>query len=162
MDRDSQQGKVYDLNEAREKIAAYCAYRERSQVEVRRKLNSFGLLSEACELLISELIQENFLNEERFARAYARGKFRMKGWGRVKIRQGLKQHQIGDYVLRKAFSEIDEAEYQACLEALCEKKWHEARGLKTFQRRGKVAGQLIRKGYESELVWSALERFRDA
>lgn len=161
MDRPPQNERVYDLSEAREKIAAYCAYRERSQVEVRRKLTAYGLLPETCEHLITELIQGNFLNEERFARAYARGKFRMKGWGKLKIKQGLKQHQIGDYLLRRAFSEIDPDAYEERLQELTEKYWQKAGGLNDYQRRGKVAGQLIRKGYESDLVWAALERFRD-
>ncbi len=111
----SQSGKIYDLNEAREKIRAYCLYRERSQKEVREKLLSYGLLPEITDELLTELIQERYLDEERFARAFVRGKYSIKRWGRIKIKQALYPHSLSEYVLRKAFEEIDPDKYYANL-----------------------------------------------
>lgn len=149
----------YNLDEAREKIRAFCAYRERSQREVAEKLFEFGLFEETRNQLIAELIQENFLNEERFARAYVRGKFRIKRWGRKKIEQGLYYHHLSDYVLRKAFSEIDEQAYQQTLQALIDKTWRNTRMKDDFKRKGKVAAYAIRRGFEPELVWEVLKGF---
>lgn len=157
MDKD--QKKVYDIDEAREKIRAFCAYRERSQREVSDKLYEYGFYEETRNELISELIQENFLNEERFARAYVRGKFRIKHWGRKKIEQGLFYHQLSDYVMRKAFSEIPENEYLQTLEQVIEKSWRNTRLKDSFQRKGKVASYAIRRGFEPELVWEVLKGY---
>ncbi len=151
------QKKIYDLSEAREKIQAYCAYQERSHRQVEEKLQSYGMGEEASGVLLVELIQENFLNEERFARAFARGRFRIKHWGRNKIRQHLKHHRISDYALKKAFSEIDEADYQRTLEDLAQKKWEATRLRNSFNRKGKVAQYLISRGFEADLVWEVLK-----
>lgn len=148
--------KIYDLDEAREKIRAYCAYRERSHWEVGEKLRSYGLIEEVVNQLVSELIQENYLNEERFARSFVRGKFRQKKWGRQKIRQALYQHRLSDYVLRQAFSEIDEETYLKTLRELSAKKEASLNDRNTFVRRRKLAAYLIRKGYESDLVWDLI------
>ncbi len=149
--------KIYDLNEARDKIRAFCVYRERSQAEVREKLQSYTLIPEAVEQLLTELIQENHLNEERFARAFVRGKFKIKKWGRLKIRQELFKHQLSDYVLRKAFSEIEEKDYQKTLEELVAKKLAEYKASNSFQQKGQVACYLINKGFEADLVWEKLK-----
>lgn len=153
--------RIYDLQEAREKIRAYCVYRERSQHEVRQKLRSYGLQSATTEELITELIQENFLNEERFARAYVRGKFRMKKWGRRKIEQGLQQHQLSQYVWKKALEELDAQEYGETLRQILLDKWRHTRDPDTFKRRGKVAAYAIRKGYEPKLVWEELREWEE-
>lgn len=157
MDKD--QKKVYNIDEAREKIRAFCAYRERSHREVSDKLFEYGFYEDSRNHLISELIQENFLNEERFARAYVRGKFRIKHWGRKKIEQGLYYHQLSDYVMRKAFSEIPEDEYQQTLEQVIEKSWRNTRLKDAFKRKGKVASYAIRRGFEPELVWEVLKAY---
>lgn len=148
--------KVYSLNEAREKVRAYCVYRERSHREVSDKLREYGLYSEASDQLLSELIEENYLNEERFARAFVRGKFNQKKWGRQKIRQALYLHQLSDYVLKKAFSEIDEDEYLITLKLLLAKKGRNLREQNVYIRQRKLADYLIRKGYESDLVWDLI------
>lgn len=157
MNPDPQQKKVYDLNEAREKIRAYCAYRERSQREVREKLLGYGLISEVTDELISELITENFLNEERFARAFVRGKFHIKKWGRIKIKNELYRHGLSEYVLKKAFSEIDEEAYLDTLNDLLHKKLRETKIKDEFRRNGKVAAYAIRRGFEPDLVWEILK-----
>ncbi len=151
--------RIYNLDEAREKIRAYCAYQERSQVEVREKLYSYGLIPEVVDELLVELIQANFLNEERFAKAFVRGKFRAKKWGRRKIGEALYRHNLSDYVLKKAFAEIDEQEYDHTLDELLQKKYRETKDRNIFTRKGKVARWLISRGYESDLVWDKLRDF---
>lgn len=158
MNRNSPQKKIYSLDEAREKVRAFCAYRERSQVEVREKLLGYGIIPDVAEVLITELIQGNFLNEERFARAYVRGKFSIKKWGRQKIKQGLYHHHLSDYVLRKAFEEIDEQQYMQTLESVVEKKMRDTKISNEFQRNGKVAAYAISRGFEPDLVWECVKR----
>ncbi|MBK8342084.1 MAG: RecX family transcriptional regulator [Bacteroidetes bacterium] len=100
------------------KLRHYCAYQERCHEEVRTKLLSLKIYGEGLEAIINKLIEDDFLNEERFAKAYAGGKFRMKKWGRGKIVQGLKLRKISDYCIKKAMLEIDESDYQKTLAAL--------------------------------------------
>ena len=117
-----QQKKYHSKEEALDKLQRYCAYQDRCHQEVRSKLLDLGIYGEDLEEIIVQLISDNFLNEERFARSYARGKFRIKRWGRNRIWQELQKRQISDYCLRKAMEEIDEAEYQKTLWELLEKK----------------------------------------
>lgn len=150
-------GKIYDLNEAREKIRGFCLYRERSQKEVRDKLLTYGLLPEIADTLLSELIQERFVDEERFARAFVRGKYKIKRWGRNRIKQALYPHQLSDYVLKKAFTEIDPEQYYANLEHICEKRWPLTKGANFYQRKQKLFAYLMRQGYEGDLIKEVLE-----
>lgn len=139
------------------KISSWCAYQERCHSEVRKKLYEFILKNDAIEDIIFRLIQENFLNEERFAKAYAGGKFRIKKWGRIKIKQALKQKALTENCIRLALAEIDEDSYDQTIIALVEKKATELRNEKDqFTLRKKIADYLIRKGFESDLVWSAI------
>lgn len=125
-------------------------------MEVRRKLESYGLILEVLDELLMELIQENYLNEERFARAFVRGKFNIKKWGRIKIKRELYLHQLSDYVLKKAFSEIDDEQYDLTLTTLLEKKSREVKIKDPWQKRGQIAQWLIGKGYESDIVWDKI------
>lgn len=152
-------GPVYDLEEALEKMTAYCAYQERSQRQVREKLKSLGLQAEAVDELTVRLIQEGFLSEERFARAYARGKFRMKGWGRHKILRGLRYHQIGDYLQKKALQEIDPAEYEATLQRLLRKYQANRKSSALAQRKARYRAfqAAMRRGFEADLIQTAWE-----
>src|SRR5690606_6548026 len=100
----------YSFQEAKLKIEAFCAYQERCDQEIRKKLHSWNLYSEDVDILISHLIQTNFLNEERFAAAFVSRKFRIKRWGRIKIKQHLKQKNISDYSINKGFKEIVDEE----------------------------------------------------
>lgn len=151
--------KIYDLNEARAKIRAFCLYRERSHSETAQKLKSYGLIPEVIDTLLSELIQERYVDEERFARAYVRGKFKIKKWGRQKIKQGLYQHDLSDYILKKAFSEIDPDAYYNQVLRLCEKRWPLLKGKDDYQRKQKLRAYLYRQGYESDLINEALKDF---
>lgn len=142
-------------------IKHYCAYQERCHSEVRHKLLELGCYGEELEEAIGILIEENFLNEERFAIAYAGGKFRMQSWGKVKIRQHLKQKQVSEYCINKGLNSIDDKEYYDKLLALFEKK-NQSLGTERNQwrKRQKIAAYLLQKGFESDLiqqVWNSDE-----
>jgi len=139
--------------QAFQKIKQYCAYQERCHTEVREKLYSFGLNIKDAEQIISQLIEENYLNEERFAKQYAGGKFRMKQWGKLKIKHALKQKQVSGYSIKKALSEINDEDYQKTLNKLTEEKLKVLRGEKNiFIKKRKLYDYLLQKGYEGELV----------
>lgn len=142
----------------RPKIQRYCAYQERCHSEVRQRLLDYGVRGDDLEELIYELIQDNFLNEERFARTYAGGKFRIKQWGRQKIRQALEQKQVSPYCVDKAMAEIEEADYQRTLEIVLDKKWQQLKDPDQFVKRGKLAKYVISRGYEPELVWKTIRK----
>lgn len=141
------------------KIKQYCAYQERCHAEVRDKLYSFGLNKSEVEEIISELIIENYLNEERFAIHYAGGKFRMKQWGKNKIKQALKFKQVSEYCIKKALKEIDENEYEKTFHKLTEQKLKTLKSEKNiFIKKRKLQDFLLQKGYESELVKEAVRK----
>lgn len=137
---------------ALEKLRHYCAYQERCHQEVRSKLLSLKVYGDELEEVISSLISDNFLNEERFARSYARGKFRMKQWGRIKIKQELKKRRISDYCIRKAMTEIDEEEYLQTIHDLTQKydEQHVADSKRAKDK--KRIAFLQRKGFEIGLI----------
>ncbi len=140
-------------NQALPKIKQYCAYQERCHAEVKEKLYSFGVYNNDAEKLIAQLIEENYLNEERFALHYAGGKFRMKQWGKVKIKYALKQKQVSDYSIKKALKEINEDDYMAALNKLAEQKLRTLKSEKNiFIKKRKLQDFLLQKGYESDLV----------
>ncbi|WP_318840686.1 regulatory protein RecX [Reichenbachiella ulvae] len=140
--------------EAKLRAANYCAYQERSQKEVRNKLYEYGLYSDEVEDVLTDLIMENFINEERFALSYAGGKFRIKRWGRNKIKQGLKQHDVSEYCIKKGLKEIDADDYIATLCDLIERKAESLSESNVFKKQEKVSRHLIYKGYEPDLVWT--------
>ena len=149
--------KIHDLNIAREKIQAYCAYQERCHQEVTRKLKSWGLISEAIELLVSELMQFNFLNEERYARSFSRGKFRIKKWGRKKIRAELKKREVYDKCIDFAMEEIDDKAYFETLKEVLQKKNEHEKESDSYRRKAKLTRYLVYRGYEYDLIRDALE-----
>lgn len=148
--------KYISRDEALLRMQRYCAYQDRCHQEVRNKVLSLGIYGDDLEAILAELIAEDFLNEERFARSFARGKFRLKGWGRQRIMRELQQRQISDYCLRKALEEIDETEYRASLQDLLRRKAAATTGDDLFQQRGKVAAYATGRGFEAELVWELL------
>lgn len=149
--------KRHTPEEALPKAQKYCAYQERCHQEVRNKLYELGLYPNEVEEVIMKLIEQNFVNEERFAIAYVGGKFRVKKWGRNKILQELKLRQISDYCIRQAMKEIPDRDYIKTLQSLIAKKEKEVRESNLFKKRQKIAKYLITKGYEPELVWSELK-----
>lgn len=138
-------------------IAKYCAYQERCHQEVRDKLYGFGILPDEVELIIYELIQQNFLNEERFSIAFARGKFLYKKWGRNKLKRELKRRKISDYCINKGLSEIDSQQYESVLVDILRKKINSLNSIKGYQKNYKAAQFAIGKGFESEIVWELLK-----
>ena len=139
-----------------EKARAYCAYQERSQQEVRDKLYDLGLHRAEVEQCISQLISENYLNEQRFAIAFAGGKFRMKEWGRIKIKLALKQKKVSDYCIRKALEEISPKDYKKTLNKILSSKNKEVKEQNPIKKKYKVAQYAISRGYEPEMVWEGI------
>jgi regulatory protein len=138
-------------------ILYYCKYQERCHKEVRNKLYELGLSTITVDEQISELIAADILNEERFAKSYARGKWRILHWGRNKIKQQLKLKNVSDYCIKKALQEIAEDDYQSILQELTIKKWSELRTERSKQmKKAKVYRYLIQKGYEQDLVLSCI------
>ena len=134
-------------------ILHYCRYQERCHQEVRNKLYELGCTTHEVEQQLTRLIEANALNEERFARAFAGGKFRMKQWGREKIKQQLKLRKISDYCIRKAMTEIDENEYEKTLRKLAYKKVDEIRTDRSpLSRKSKLYRYLLQKGFEQDLI----------
>ena len=141
----------------KQKIFKYCAYRERCHKEVRDKLLQLGLRGMELEEMLAELIQKDFLNEERFARTYSRSKFRQNHWGRKKILMELKRRQISDYCIRMGMKEIVQEEYEDQLEQLAQRYMERQNG-SAYVVRNKTARYLIGKGYEPDLVWMSLPK----
>ncbi len=149
--------KKWTSAEARVKLATYCAYQERCQQEVRNKLAERGIFGDEAEELIVHMIEENFLNEERFAQAYVRGKFRIKKWGRNRILNELKFRKISEYCIKSGFKEIDAEEYWEEILRQVEKKYLLNVALDSYKRKTKTYTYMIGRGFESELVQEALE-----
>ncbi len=150
--------KYLSKTDALAKLQSYCAYQERNHREVRSKLLDLGIYGDDLEDIIANLIEENFLNEERYARSFARGKFRMKQWGRNRIRQELKMRDISDYCIRKAMTEIDEVEYLKTLVDVLEKRAGKINEENDFAKRNKLAQYAVQRGFEMELVWDVLKK----
>ena len=149
--------KFLNPTEAFMNATRYCTFQERSHFEVRNKLYEYGLHRNDVEELITKLITEGFLNEERFAKAFAGGKFRMKKWGRNKIAHELEAHKVTPRCIQKGLDEIDEHDYLKTLKALLKKKLSQSEEANQFKKRDKIARFAIGKGYESELVWGILK-----
>ena len=145
--------KRYSPTESLARIQRYCAYQERSHKEVKNKLFEYGLYSTQVDEIISQLITDGFLNEERFAKAYAGGKFRIKKWGRIKIKHELKALGLTKNCIQRGLNEIESTDYSKTLKALIKKKASESRESNPFKKRDKIARFVIGKGYEAELVW---------
>lgn len=148
--------KKYNFTEALQRLRRYCAYQERCHQEVRKKLWDWGFDAEDMDKVSSQLIEEGFLNEERFAKAVAGGKFRTKGWGKKKITEALKQKGVSAYLVNSSLKEIDEKEYRQKLKELLEKKERSLKGETILAKKQKLARYAISKGYEPELVWELL------
>lgn len=153
--------KVYSYEEALEKAANYCAYQERCHEEVRTKLLDWGMRALDLENILVHLIQENYLNEERFSKSFVKDKIRFQKWGRIKIQYELKRKKISDYCIQKAFEEISEEEYETILEDIIQKKMRQVKETNSFKRKQKIAAYAIQKGFESEFVFEILNRIEN-
>ncbi len=139
------------------KIRNYCAYQERAHKEVKQKLFDYGLHTDEVNEIISRLITEGFLNEERFAKAFAGGKFRMKKWGRLKIQNELTMLGLTNRCITRGMKEIEEKDYQQTLRELLKKKHRMIEEKNAFIKKDKVARYAISKGYEPDLVWALMK-----
>lgn len=135
----------------------YCAYQERTQQEVRDKLYSYGLYPDAVEEVLTDLITDDFINEERYAQSFVRGKFRQNKWGRVKIKRALQQKTISDYCIRQGMQEIDDTDYQETLRGLMQRKWDTLSSDDAYHRKNKTVRYVLGKGYEADLAWKMIE-----
>lgn len=152
------QKKKLTREQALQNAKIYCSFQERNHKEAKDKLYSFGLPRNDVEHILSILIEEDYLNEERFAAAYARGKFRMKQWGRVKIRYELKQRQVSDSCIKGAMKEIDEEEYLKTLEKLMEEKLKDLQSeTNVFIKKKKATDYLLQKGYERDIIYALVK-----
>lgn len=146
-----------DKKAALAKAEHYCAYQERSQYEIRNKLYEWGLKTAEVEELISELIVTNFLNEERFAKVYVSGKFNIKKWGKIKIKQSLKLKQVPDKMITKALNTIDSGDYMQTLLELAEKKAKLITESDAYKKKYKLITYLMGKGFENNLISEVLK-----
>ncbi|MEJ2880053.1 regulatory protein RecX [Pedobacter sp. GR22-6] len=146
-----------DKKAALAKAEHYCAYQERSQQEVRDKLYEWGLWSNEVEQTISDLIQTNFLSEERFTQAYVSGKFNIKGWGKNKIKQGLKLKKVPDKMISNALKAIDHDDYLKAILSAAEKKSKTIQEKDAYKRKYKLVSYLLGKGFENDLILEVLK-----
>jgi regulatory protein len=147
-----QQHKTYTVEEAQRKMEQYCAYQERCHDEVIQKLRSLNMIPQAIDVIVVHLLDTNFLNEERFACSFARGKFRIKHWGKRRITNELKARNISKYNIDRALKEIPEGEYLDTFHLIADKQWETTRETNILKKKKKVMDFLLRKGYESNLV----------
>ena len=153
------QKKYLTKEQAIQKLKHYCSYQERSHSEVQQKLWDLGVRKAEHDEIIASLIEDDYLNEERFARQFAGGKFRMNEWGRKKIYYGLKEKGISDYLIKTAMKEINEEAYRKILGGLAEKKYALLKGEQYLVRKKKTIDYLLQKGYEPELVSDVVNSF---
>jgi regulatory protein len=149
--------KITDEKVALAKAEHFCAYQERAQQEVRDKLYEWGLWPDAVEHIISQLIEGNFLNEERFSKIYTKSKFNQKTWGRIKIKQGLKLRRVPDVLVKKALLTIDLDDYLAALTHLLQKKAATLPEKNPLKRKYKLQQYAMGRGFEAELIADILK-----
>ena len=150
--------KKLTLDQAKQKALRYCAYQERSHQEVKNKLFELGIQSSVVDELLAYLITEGFLNEERFAKVFAGGKFRIKKWGRIKITRTLENKGLTKNCIRIGLKEIEEADYHQTLENLLTSKISNLQESNKFVARDKASKYAIQHGYEPDLVWDMLRK----
>ncbi|MDN3595633.1 regulatory protein RecX [Zunongwangia endophytica] len=145
--------KTYTVKEATVKLMQYCAYRDRTHKEVEEKLRSLNMIPEAQEQIIMELMQENFLNEERFAKSFARGKFRIKKWGKKRITNELKLRGISARNIQTGLKELSETDYLKTFHEISEKKWDNIKETSAIKKKKKLVDYLQYRGWESHLIF---------
>lgn len=145
--------KSYTLEEAKRALERYCVYQDRCHKEVISKLYDCNMIPETHDIIIVHLIQHDFLNEERFSKSYARGKFRIKKWGKVRIVRELKFRNISAYNVKTALKEIEESDYFNTFNTLALKKFDSITELNPYKKKKKLADYLLYRGWESDLVY---------
>ena len=145
--------KTYTVQEATRKLEHYCAYQERCHQEVRKKLESLHMIPEAIDMIIVHLLEHNFLNEERFAKTFVSGKFKIKAWGRRRLTYELKKKDIGKVNINQALAEIENTEYIEVFNDLAEKKANSITETNIYKKKRKLIDYLLYRGWESHLVY---------
>ena len=148
--------KYFTVDEIKRKLEHYCAYQDRCHKEVEQKMWEFNLIPEAKELILLSLMKDDFLNEERFAKSYARGKFRIKNWGKQRIVRELKFRDISAYNIKTALKEIDETEYLKTLYSITENRNEVISEPNVYKRKKKLIDFLMRKGFENDLIFKTV------
>ncbi|WP_346984298.1 regulatory protein RecX [Chryseobacterium sp. POE27] len=149
--------KSFTFDEIKQKLVNYCVYQDRCHYEVEQKMKEFLLIDEAKDEIILYLLKENFLNEERFARSYIRGKFYIKHWGKTKIKINLKQKQVPEKLINKCFDEINEDDYDKMIRKIYEDYYSKQTGLKEYQQKSKTIKYLMSRGFEYERISDVLD-----
>ena len=149
--------KTYSIEEAQSKLENYCAYQERCHKEVVEKLRGMNMIPQVIDLIIVHLIDQNFLNEERFACSFARGKHRIKHWGKIRIVNELKFRKISQYNITTALKEITAEEYNTTFHTLADRQWENSREPNGIKKRKKFCDFLLRKGFESNLIYEKVK-----
>ncbi|WP_408038972.1 regulatory protein RecX [Tenacibaculum amylolyticum] len=147
---------VFSIEEIKRKLERYCVYQDRCHKEVEQKLNEYNLIPEARDMILLHLLQENFLNEERFAKSFARGKFKIKKWGRHRIVRELKIRDISEYNVKKGLEEIDADEYMEVLYTITEKKYNSFTKERELEKKRKLYSYLNYRGYETNLIYQVI------
>ena len=148
--------KSFTVKEATRKMESYCAYQERCHKEVEIRLKEMNLIDLAKEVIILHLLEHDFLNEERFSKTFARGKFRIKKWGKQRITRELRMKSISDYNIKSALKEIDDVEYYKTFDELAEKRLLELNETDVYKKRKKLADYLLYRGWETALVYKKI------
>ena len=149
---------ISSIEEIVKKLEYYCTYQERCHVEVRGKLLEFSISENEREKIIVHLINDNFLNEERFAALFTISKFHQKKWGKIRIKNELKVRKISDYLITKSLKAIPQGEYETTFHALAEKNWDTITEKNSLKKRKKCCDYLLRKGWESDLVYQKVKQ----
>ena len=148
---------VFSIKDAIKKIEHYCAYQERCHEEVQSKLRTMKMEADEIDQIITHLIKDNFLNEERFACSFARGKHRIKHWGRIRITNELKFRKINQRLITTALKEITPEEYLETFHKTADRIWENITERNTLKKRQKFCDNLLRKGFESQLVYEKVK-----
>jgi regulatory protein len=149
--------KYFSIEEIKRKLEGYCVYQDRCHKEIEIKLREFTLIEEARNQIYLHLMEHDFLNEERFSKSFARGKFRIKKWGKQRIIRELKMRDISEYNIKTALKEIDEEVYLSTIYEITERRNQLISEPNIFKRKKKLADYLMRKGYEYDLIFSTLK-----
>ena len=151
-----QNKKFFTVDELQKKMEYYCVYQDRCHQEVERKMKEYQLIPQAREKILLHLMQHDFLNEERFSKNFARGKFRIKNWGKQRIVKELNFKNISVYNVKNALKEIDEAEYLETIFRITENRNNTISEKNIHKRKKKLVDFLLRKGFEYELIFKTV------
>lgn len=151
--------KTYTVDEAQKRMEHYCAYQERCHKEVRQKLEEMRMIPQAIDSIMVKLIEGNYLNEERFAKTFVSGKFRIKKWGKNRLKRELKFREISNYSINKALGEINDDDYYQTLDELTQKRIAQVKESNIYKKKRKVADYLLYRGWESHLVYEKLNEY---